>query len=165
MRSKTTFVLLALLMVALALGGCGGTKKAASSAVSNSSVGGTTARAAQPLKTLTYSLRLAGVHGTASGSALASVSVHSASRELCWKFSGPGHQYISRSAARPSIAIIQRTPAGTTATPGVLLGLSYKRSGCMREPPGFLERLESHPPMYYLSVYNTQSGGVVRGQL
>jgi hypothetical protein len=163
MPSKTTFVLLALLM--LALGGCGGTKKAATSAVSSSSPGATTARATQPLKTLTYSLRLAGVPGTASGSALASVSVHSASQELCWNFSRLGHQSISRSATRPSIAVIQRTPAGTTATPGVLLGLSYKPSGCMREPSGFLERLESHPPMYYLSVYNTQSGGVVRGQL
>jgi hypothetical protein len=70
---------------------------------------------------------------------------------------------VTHSQLRGSIAVIQRTPAGTPATPGVVLGFGYKPSGCVPEPVGFLRRFESDPQLYYLSLYNTLTGSVIRG--
>ncbi len=165
MRSRTTFAFLAVVLTALggcaALGGCGSTNSATTS--SSPSTGATSTQSTQPITTLSYSLKLAAPAGTPHGSGLASVRFDASKHQVCWKFSQLKHVTVTHSQLRGSIAVIQRTPAGTPATPGVVLGFGYKSSGCVSEPVGFLQRFESDPQLYYLSLYNTLTGGVVRG--
>ncbi len=72
---------------------------------------------------------------------------------------------VTTGTAKPTIVTIQSTPSGTPSTPGIPLGTACKASGCAHVPPAFLERFEAHPQTFYLSIYNTESGDAVRGQV
>jgi hypothetical protein len=160
MRSRATIACLA--VVGIVLGGCGSNKAATSPSTPTVA---TSTGASGPVRNLTYSVRLAGVDGTPSGSGQASISIDSSPLQVCWRFSALEHVPISLSKQRPSFAILQPTPAGVPRTPGVLLGFGFRPSACLPEPSTLLQRLESHPRNYYLSIYNTKTGAVVRGQL
>jgi hypothetical protein len=157
MRSRATFACLAVAVTALV--GCGSTtNKAATTAP-------TSTEATQPLTTVSYNVKLVPADGTTRGSGHASITIDASSHELCWKFSQLKNVTITISQQRGSVAVIQPTPAGTPATPGTLLGIGYKSSGCLLEHLASLDGLESHPQQYYLSLYNTKTGQVVRGPL
>jgi hypothetical protein len=159
-----TFLLL------LALAGCGSTNKAATTAAASSAATPTAPAggAPQAVKTATYNINLAHVTGSSGGanaSGTVVLNVKAPSDELCWSISPVKNFTTSTSTTEPTIVTIQRTPSGTPSTPGVPLGLAYKSAGCVHEPPVFLGRLQANPQMFYLSIYNTQSGDAVRGQV
>ena len=157
------------LLLLLAVTGCGSTNKAATTtAASPAAPTAATSGAAQAVKTATYNINLAHVNGSSGGANAAGVvilSVKAPSDELCWNISPVKNFTISTSKTEATIVTIQRTPSGTPSTPGIPLGLAYKSAGCVHEPAIFLGRLQAQPQMFYLSIYNTQSGDAVRGQI
>jgi hypothetical protein len=157
-----SWVLSALLLLALA--GCGSSSKttSTSSGAATPSAGGASA------KTIAYNIRLthvAGASGAANASGVVVLSIKPAGGRLCWSVSPVRTFTISHSTTAPTIITIQPTPAGTPSTPGVPLGMAYESSGCIQVPPAFLGRLETNPKMFYLSIYNTGTGDAVRGQV
>jgi len=76
------------------------------------------------------------VHLTGSGgaSALAGLDVKAPATQLCWRFTQLKNVTISRSAALPSIAVIQLLHQGR---PRLVLGIPYKSSGCIEGTPEF----------------------------
>jgi hypothetical protein len=157
-------------LLLLALAGCGSTNKAATTTAASSASGPTaaTSGAAQAVKTASYNINLAHVTGSSGGanaSGVVILSVKAPSDELCWSISPVKNFTISTSTTEATIVTIQRTPSGTPSTPGVPLGFAYKSAGCVHEPSVFLGRLQAQPQMFYLSIYNTQSGDAVRGQI
>jgi hypothetical protein len=153
-----------------ALAGCGSTKKAATTTAASSVAAPTTATSGtpQPVKAATYNINLThvtGASGAPSASGLVVLSVRSPSDELCWSISPVKNFTVSSSTATPTIVTIQPTPFGTPASLGIPLGPAYKSSGCVHPPSVFLGRLEANPQIFYLSIYNTQSGEAVRGQI
>ena len=158
------------LLLLLAVAGCGSTNKAATTTAASSAAAPTaaTSGAAQAVKTATYNINLAHVTGSSGGANASGVvifSVKAPSDELCWSISPVKNFTISTSTTEATIVTIQRTPSGTPSTPGVPLGFAYKSAGCVHEPSIFLGRVQAHPQMFYLSIYNTQSGDAVRGQI
>ena len=159
------------LLPLLALAGCGSTNKAATTETAASSAAarqrrqvGQRRRSRPP----TYNIYLAhvtGSSGAANASGVAILSVKASSDELCWSISPVKNFTISTSTTQATIATIQRTPSGTPSTPGIPLDFAYKSAGCVHEPSIFLGRLQAQPQMFYLSIYNTQSGDAVRGQI
>ena len=147
--------------LALALAGCGSTNNAATTTTSSP------AGAAQTTKATAYNVNLthvAGSSGGADASGLVILRVK-APDELCWSISPVRNFTVSTSKTQATIVTIQPTPSGTPSTPGVPLGFSYTPAGCVHVPPAFIGRLKAHPQMFYLSIYNTQSGDAVRGQV
>ena len=139
----------------LALAGCGSTNKA-------------TTTTAAPVKTATYDVNLThvtGSNGASNASGLVVLSVKAPSDELCWNISPVKNFTVSGSTATATIVTIQPTPHGLPSTPGFPLGGAYKSTGCVHAPSIFLGRLEAHPQMLYLSIYDTHSGEAVRGQI
>jgi hypothetical protein len=154
----------------LALAGCGSTNKAATTTAASSAAAPTapTGGGAQAVKTATYNINLAHVTGSSGGanaSGVVILSVKAPGDELCWSISPVKNFTISTSTTEATIVTIQRTPSGTPSTPGIPLGFAYKSAGCVHEPSTFLGRLQAQPQMFYLSIYNTQSGDAVRGQI
>jgi hypothetical protein len=158
------------LLLLLALAGCGSTNKAATATAASSVAAPTaaTSGAAQAVKTATYKINLAHVTGSSGGANVSGnviLSVKAPSDELCWSISPVKNFTISTSTTEATIVTIQRTPSGTPSTPGIPLGFAYKSAGCVHEPSIFLGRLQAQPQMFYLSIYDTQSGDAVRGQI
>ena len=100
------------------------------------------------------------------------LSVKAPGDELCWNISPVKNFTISSSTTMATFATIQPTATGLPSTPGIPLGAPttagpspYKSSGCIHIPSAPLGRIEAHPQTFYLSIYNTQSGEAVRGQI
>lgn len=154
----------------LALAACGSTSKAptTTSPTSASAPTTTTSGAPQAIRSATYNVNLShvsGSSGVANASGLLILSVKAPGGELCWSISPVKNFTISSSKTQATIVTIQRTPSGTPSTPGIPLGLAYKSAGCTHAPSTLLGRLEAQPQMFFLSIYNTQSGDAVRGQI
>ena len=152
-------------LLSLAAAGCGSSSNTASTTASPA-VAPTSSSAS--VKTATYNVKLAHVAGSSGASNAAGVvvlNVKSPSGELCWSISPVKSFAISTGTTTPTIVTIQPTPNGTPSTPGVPLGMVYEASACTRPPSAFLGRLQAHPQMFYLSIYNTGSGDAVRGQV
>jgi CHRD domain len=167
MRSRTAFVSLA--AVVLAVAGCGSTKKAATTAATSSTAAPTTTTsvAPPPVKLLTYSVNLTGAGGATAGarngSGLAIISLNPSSGELCWKFS-----QLSNVTAPTKARIYHNHPGTPNTREGFPLGLTYEPSGCIVGPPSLLKPLQAHPQSFYLSVETAQfprGAGAVRGPL
>jgi hypothetical protein len=157
------------LLLLLALAGCGSTNKAATTtaAASAATPAAPTGGSAQAVKAATYNINLAHVAGSSGGASASGTVILSVKPpgELCWSISPVKNFTVSTSTTQATIVTIQRTASGTPSTPGIPLGTAYKSAGCVHEPPAFLGRLQANPQMFYLSIYNTQSGDAVRGQV
>jgi len=167
-RLASTTCLAGAVLLMLALAGCGSTTTTSTTAGSAASPTTTTSGGSQTAKSATYNINLShvtGSSGTANASGIVVLTVKPSTEELCWSISPVKSFTISTSTAMATIATIQPTPNGTPSTPGVPLGFSYRSSGCTHAPSTFLGRLQAHPQMFYLSIYNTQSGDAVRGQV
>jgi len=155
MRSRTAFVSLA--VVALALAGCGKTNTAATVPATTSSLRPGVA----PVRSATYSVSLAGVTGGApNGSGIATINIEASTDELCWQFSQ------LKNVTAPTVArIFQKVPGGT-GSGGYQLGAVYNSSGCVHEPSVNLGVIEDRPSKFYVSIHDAQfPGGAVRGPL
>jgi hypothetical protein len=149
----------------LALTGCGSSSKSATTTAAPATTAGTTSSA---VKAATYNVNLthvSGAGGAANASGVVVLSVKPSSDELCWSISPIKSFTVTTGTAKPTIVTVQPTPSGTPSTPGIPLGTAYKASGCTHVPPAFLSRFEAHPQTFYLSIYNTESGDAVRGQV
>jgi len=149
----------------LATAGCGSSSKSATTTASPAT---TTPATSASVKAATYNVSLAhvaGSSGAANAAGVVLLSVKSPGGELCWSISPVKSFTVSSSTTTPTIVTIQPTPDGTPSTPGVPLGAAYKSSACIHVPSVFLGRLEAHPQMFYLSIYNTGTGDAVRGQV
>lgn len=155
------------LSLSLAAAGCGSSSKTASTTTA-SPVAATPATTSASVKTATYNIKLAHVAGSSGAADAAGVvvlSIKSASGELCWNISPVKSFAVSTGTTTPTIVTIQPTPNGTPSMPGIPLGTAYKASACTHAPSALLGRLQAHPQMFYLSIYNTGSGDAVRGQV
>ena len=145
----------------LLLAGCGSTNKAATNSTSSTATTPTTATS--------YHISLTHVTGSSGGANAAGVAiltVRAPSHTLCWNIAPVKDFPVSTSKTQATIVTIQPTPSGTPSTPGIPLGMaSYSAAGCSHLPSAVLGRLSAHPQMFYLSIYNTQSGDAVRGQV
>ena len=158
------------LAVVLGLAGCGSSKPATTATTSPAaaSIPSTTATSAVA-KAGTYTVHLTHVNGSsgsagASGTAL--LTVKPASGEVCWSVSPIQHFTVSSGTTHPTIVTIQPSATGTPSTPGIPLAFGgYTATGCRKVPAPVLARAEANPSMFYLSIYNTQSGEAVRGQV
>jgi len=148
---------------ALALAGCGSTKKAppaASSPSAAQSTSSTSSAATTPVPdAVAYTVHLTGSGGA---SALAGLDVKAPATQLCWRFTQLKNVTISRSAALPSIAVIQLLHQGR---PRLVLGIPYKSSGCIEGTPEFLTNLARNPHRFRIGIFNTQTGRDVRGHI
>jgi hypothetical protein len=158
MRSRTAFVSLSVIVLALA--GCGSTNKAATTAVTSSSLPSRAAETPQPVKPVTFRVKL-GANGTPagapSGSGLAVITIDIFHGQLCWKFSQV------KNVTAPTQARVFRSFPGD---PGLPLGRAYRPSGCVLEPRVLLELLGAHPHGFYVGIDSTQfRAGAVRGRL
>jgi hypothetical protein len=160
----------AIISLLLVLAGCGSTKEAATTAAPASAGPPTTTAGgtSSSVKAATYNVNLthiAASSGAPNSSGVVVLTVRSPSDELCWNISPVRNFKVTATTTMPTIATIQPTPAGTPATPGVPLGFSYKPSDCTHAPGVFLGRLEAHPQMFYVGIFNTHSGDAVHGQV
>jgi hypothetical protein len=154
-------------VLALALGGCGGSGKSSGTAAS------TTGRARKlppgvvpdevlpPARALTYTAHLVPFSGgSPSGSAVALVSLNPATSQLCWQFSQ------LTNVTSPTVARLYQSFPGASGTGGYLLGSTFNSSGCISRPKVIIQIIESRPQTFYVSIHTAQfPGGAVRGPL
>jgi hypothetical protein len=193
MPSRTAFV--ALVVVVLALAGCGSTKKTTSTATTSSVTAPATTT---PVGSATYSVttkptppaatspvtapttRTSGAPPPAK-SASYSVSLAGTSGGLPGAPNGSGLAVISLNASSdqlcwkfsqlknvtaPTVAKIYKATPHGPGTAGLPLGSAYSSSGCVTEPSIFLGAIGAHPQRFYVSIHDAQfPGGAVRGQL
>jgi len=166
MRSRTAAVSLAI--VGLAFAGCGSTNKAATTAPATSATlppGATGIAAPPPVKSVTFSVKLAGANevpaGAPTGSGVAVISIKASTGELCWTFSQ------LKNVTAPTEAHIHRGLASTSGNIVIPLGGAYKASGCVPGAPRpLLGLIGANPQQFYVNIHNAQyPGGAVRGQL
>jgi hypothetical protein len=166
MPSRTVFASLAGVVVAAA--GCGGTNKAATTAVTSPGTAATSTNAGPPEKLLTYKAHLTGSNGGHAGapnaSGLVVVTLEPRRGELCWTFS----QLTNVTA--PTKARLYHKHRGTATIPeGLPLNiLRFEPSGCLVGSPIVLGLLRANPHRFYISILNAQfprGDGAVRGQL
>ncbi|MHB8695678.1 MAG: CHRD domain-containing protein [Solirubrobacteraceae bacterium] len=170
MRPRKSFVVLAIVMLALA--GCGSKKKATSAAPANPPStsatlppGATVLTAPPPsAKPRTYRVKLSGAAevpaGAPNGSGIAVISIKGGG-ELCWKFSALQH------VTAPLVAHIHHGLAGTSGPIVIPLGGAYKPAGCVNgTAPQLLAIIELNPQRFYVNIHNAKyPGGAVRAQL
>jgi hypothetical protein len=146
-------------VLALALAGCGSTKKESTASTATSSVppGGV----APPVST-TYNVTLASFsEGAPNGSGFAVITIN-APNQLCWKFSALKN-------FKPTEARIFRAVIRGTGNGGIRLGHKYKPTGCADFHPrtlGLLESLAAKPQKIFVSIHGVHyPNGAVRGAL
>jgi hypothetical protein len=168
MPRRTTFVTLA--VVVLALAGCGSTKNASTTAATGSTPPAsvsTPSEAHPPVTSATYVVNLAGfAGGSPNGSGLAVISINPSRGELCWKFSR------LKNVTAPTVARIYRNwvgatgRGGSTGRGGYLLGRAYESSGCVPEESVVLGLIEAKPQVFYVNIHTARfRNGAVRGPL
>jgi len=160
-------------VVALALAGCGGSEKAATTATTSSRrpPGDTPLPVRKPVTSTTYTLELSGTNGVSgefpappgasNGSGLAVISINAPTSQLCWKFSQ------LRNVPAPTFASFYFRPGGEFSwSLGRALGRTYKSSGCVPREVAVLRRIEEYPMRWYVSIHNHQfPGGAVRAPM
>lgn len=168
MRSWAGLVFL--IVIALAVGGCGGTNKAATTAATRSTPAPAASAFTGPrAKSVTYSVKLGpnakGARGLAraraghrSGRAL--ISIKGGSDEICWKFS-----QIRDVVPAPTEAAIQG-PLSIGFISSPIEGEGFTASGCLLKPRLLLRVIEATPHKLYVSVENRKyPERGLRGQL
>jgi CHRD domain len=158
-------------LLALALAGCGGggTKPATTTSGRLNLPGNIPLPPKNPIVPMTFRAELSGTVGTSgafpappgapNASGLAVVSVRPPD-EICWKFSQ------LRNVTAPTIARVYFRPAGPASWRfGFPLGHTYRSSGCIHTPEG-TKPLEAAPQEWWVSIHTARfPGGAVRGQL
>ncbi len=154
MRSRTTFVCLAVVSLALALAGCGGTKPAATTVA--------TSPAPPPAPPATFHVRLVGYKGgSPDGSASAVINVNPPTGQLCWIFSE------LHNVPSPTVARVYQNFPGAEGSHGFKLGSVYTPSGCVQLHTDVLEHMaEKTPGRFYVAIHDAQfPEGAVHGPL
>jgi hypothetical protein len=149
-------------IVVLALSGCGGAGKPASSAATGPTPPSVTPpQQLPPAKAASYNVTLAGfTEGSPNGSGHALITINAATDELCWQFSQ------LKNVTAPTVARIYRSYPGSSGRYGLPLGSHYKSSGCVHETSRTLRTVEANPGVIYLSIHDAQfPDGAVRGPL
>lgn len=151
--------LLPVVLAALALAGCGGTKTSAEKSAEERLE--TTYHPPPRPKSITYEVKLGPFQGgDPIGSGVAIVSINAATNQLCWTISS-----LTNVPSPTEVRLFQNF-TGASGRNGFRLGHGYKPSGCIPIEPPVLGKMELKPQIFFVNVHSARyPGGAVRGPL
>jgi hypothetical protein len=156
MRSK--LLIPALMIVMLAVAGCGSSTKTSRTTSSSSAGAG--------VPSVAFHVKLSGAAevppGAPKGTGGAVIALHDSTLRVCWRFAH------LKNFTKPTFAHIHLGDIGTSGIVVVPLstGPRFLHKGCVTASATVIKAIEKQPHRYYVNIHSTQyPGGAVRAQL